>query len=142
MTVERRIDARLFAPPAYAYVAICSEMGHPNSVLGGHFSWRIRTLLALAIAGLVGAASGQALTRGSNPCNGQAPCVSMHIGSAYAAPATKLLCLYDRDFENKPQVFCGPANQKGAAFVSITATRIEVIRATGSKLETLYSVAR
>jgi len=54
----------------------------------------------------------------------------------------KLLCLFDRDFEQKPQIFCGPAQAKTAKFVSITATRIEVTRISGSKVKTLYSVKR
>jgi len=66
----------------------------------------------------------------------------MHLGSAYTAPSVKLLCLFDRDFEQKPQIFCGPAQAKTAKFVSITATRIEVTRISGSKVKTLYSVKR
>jgi hypothetical protein len=104
---------------------------------------KIRTLLALVLAALVGAASSQAVTHGrKNLCNGQTPCVSLRIGSAYAAPGAKVLCLYNRDFENKPQVFCGPPQEKRSVNVSITASRIEVVRISGSKVKTLYSVKR
>jgi hypothetical protein len=78
----------------------------------------------------------------ATPCNGQKPCVEMHLGSAYTAPSVKLLCLFDRDFEQKPQIFCGPAQAQTAKFVSITAARIEIDRISGGHVKTLYSVKR
>jgi hypothetical protein len=104
---------------------------------------KLRLLLALVAAALIGAAASQALSRSApKPCNGQQPCIEMSLNSAYNATALKLLCLYQPDLDNKPQLFCGPPQAKTSMNVSITTRRIEVVRISGSKVKTLLSVSR
>ena len=97
------------------------------------------TLLLVAATGI---ASSRVLIGATKPCNGQEPCVVLRLGSAYSAGGVNELCLYQRDFDRKPQIFCGPAHASAAAYVSIRADRIQVVRFAGSKEKTLFSVAR